>query len=51
MGDQRKTRPAWLERIFRSGFELALPRRLLVPYLSILSGDQFKVYVRRVIRR
>ncbi len=37
-------RPAWLERIFRSGPELALPRRLLVPYLSVLSGDQFKVY-------
>jgi hypothetical protein len=44
-------RPAWVEQVFRSDFELTLPRRLLVPYLTTLAGDQFKVYVRRVIRR
>ena len=36
--------PAWLERMFRSGPELALPHRFLVPYLTTLSGDQFTVY-------
>jgi len=35
--------PAWLDRVFRSGPNLTLPRRFLVPYLTTLSGDQVKV--------
>ncbi|HEY8885552.1 MAG TPA: hypothetical protein VIO35_09595 [Chloroflexota bacterium] len=33
----------WAERVFRSGAELTVPRRFLVPYLTTLTGDQFKV--------
>jgi len=36
--------PTWLNLMFRSGPELVLPRRFLVPYLTTLSSDQFKVF-------
>ena len=35
--------PEWLEQLFHPGPELVVPRRFLVPYLTTLTGDQFKV--------
>ena len=41
---KRTAQPTWVEQFFRSDRELTLPRRLLVPYLTTLSSDQFKVF-------
>jgi hypothetical protein len=35
--------PSWLTRESGSEADLVLPRRFLLPYLTTLSGDQFKV--------
>ncbi len=34
---------AWFDQLFRPGPDLVLPRRFLVPYLTTLTGDQYKV--------